>query len=135
MVPLVARYRKEMEVRSVYYQYTEEDIEREVRWFEQASYGRAKLQSYVEQVLALPLKARKAVYKKWRAELGDDTARTYAKFAEHLIENHRRPKWFIQAITDNWRQQQLQQSSPSTSSHASYRTSPRAPAPTQPSLL
>lgn len=46
-------------------------------------------------VLARKVTARKALYAKWRKELGDDIARESARFTEALIKHEvRRPKWF-----------------------------------------
>jgi hypothetical protein len=89
------RLREEMEMRGVF---KPEDVEREVRWFEEFSYYRAVLQLHVEQVMDKPLKARKEIYKRWRKDLGDSTARTYAKFSEYVVE-HGRPKWFQKELT------------------------------------
>lgn len=77
---------------------TPEKLETEVRWFKQFEYGRAVLQFHVEQVLGQKLKTRKEIYKRWRQDLGDDQARTYAKFSEYCIE-HGRPKWFVEQLT------------------------------------
>ncbi len=46
-------------------------------------------------VLARKLKERKALYAKWRKELGDDVARESARFTEALIKGQvNRPRWF-----------------------------------------
>ncbi len=46
-------------------------------------------------VLARKLKERKALYAKWRKELGDDIARESARFTEALIKGQvNRPRWF-----------------------------------------
>jgi hypothetical protein len=90
--------RKFKETMEVLFVFTEEDLEQEVRWFEQFEYARAVMQVHVEQVLSLKLNERREVYKRWRADLGDDQARRYAKFAEYVIQNER-PKWFNKEIT------------------------------------
>lgn len=118
----------------MYFKYDQAFIDREVAWFEQAAYHRAKLQCHVEQVLRLPLKARKEIYKAWRAQLGDDVARTYAKFAEHVIQKGR-PQWFLPELTNNPHLTLLDPSSPAVPSQESCRPSPQDPTPMQPSLL
>ena len=46
-------------------------------------------------VLARKLKERKALYAKWRKELGDDIARESARFVEAIIKGDvKRPRWF-----------------------------------------
>lgn len=125
VVPLSRKYRQEMEVRRMYWAYSDEHIQRETEWFERHTYSRAKLQSYVERVLRVPLKVRKSVYKEWRAELGDDVARTYAKFAEHLIKEGRTPKWFLPEITHNPYLKLLPPSSKSESSPEIFNNSPQ----------
>lgn len=72
--------------------------DRELVWFEQFEYARAIMQVHVEQVLDRPLKERKEIYKRWRADLGDAQARRYAKFAEYVQKNER-PKWFKKELT------------------------------------
>ena len=71
---------------------------RELVWFEQFEYARAVLQVHVEQALDKPGKERKEIYKRWRADLGDDQARRYAKFTEYVQKNER-PKWFKKELT------------------------------------
>jgi hypothetical protein len=128
---LSRKFREEMEVLFVL---KPEEMEREVRWFEQFEYGRAVLQVHVEQVISLRLKDRKEVYKRWRADLGDATARRYAKFAEHIIEKGR-PKWFSREITLYPDMTLLKPSSVSTALPVSLSTSPRKATATQSSWL
>lgn len=46
-------------------------------------------------VLARKVTQRKALYAKWRKELGDDVARESARFTEALIKGQvNRPRWF-----------------------------------------
>lgn len=90
--------RKFKETMEVLFVFTEENLEQEVRWFEQFEYARAVMQVHVEQVLPLKLKDRREVYKRWRADLGDEQARRYAKFSEYVIQNGR-PQWFNKEIT------------------------------------
>jgi len=93
--PYVERFRQEMEMLRVFPQ---DAVDRELRWFSQGEYHRAILQVHVEQVLGKTLKDRKTIYKKWRADLGDDRARRYAKFSEY-VQQHGRPKWFKKELT------------------------------------
>lgn len=60
--------------------------ERERIWAEQFHQHRKQMVQYVEQALGVkdPVK-RKALYQRWREELGDDRARSYAKYAEGCI--------------------------------------------------
>lgn len=95
---LCERFKEEMEVRSLRYRYTAEHIQQELIWFREFTEHRIKLQLRVEPVLALRLKARKEIYKKWREELGDDNARRYAKLVEYFIEKGK-PTWFQDSIT------------------------------------
>jgi hypothetical protein len=81
------------------YLLTPEALEAEVRTFEQMAYSRALLQWHIEQVLDLTPSKRKRVYKRWRRDLGDDRARRYANFAEHLITRGTRPRWFLEELS------------------------------------
>jgi hypothetical protein len=128
---LSRKFREEMEVLFVL---KPEEMEREVRWFEQFEYGRAVLQAHVEQVISLRLKDRKEIYKRWRADLGDETARRYAKFAEHVIEKGR-PRWFNKEITLYPDMILLKPSSVSTELRVSLSTSQRRATVTQGLLL
>lgn len=62
-----------------------DEEERERVWAEQFHQGRKALVEHVEQALQLTPAKRKALYQKWRGKIGDDRARTYAKFAEACI--------------------------------------------------
>lgn len=60
--------------------------ERERVWAEQFHQGRKQLVQHVEEALAIKdPKKRKALYQKWRQKVGDDRARSYAKYAEACL--------------------------------------------------
>lgn len=64
----------------------QDEAERERIWAEQFHQHRKRMVEYVEQ--ALPIKdpkQRKALYQEWRQKIGDDSARSYAKYAEACI--------------------------------------------------
>lgn len=90
--------RKFKETMEVLFVFEPESLDQEVRWFEQFEYARVVMQLHVEQVMQLKLKERREVYKRWRADLGDEQARRYAKFAEYVLQNGR-PRWFKNEIT------------------------------------
>lgn len=74
---------------------TPEQEAQEDRWAYHFALGRIETQIHVERVWQLSLKKRREVYQTWRKELGDDHARSLARFAEHLIEIGKLPKWFV----------------------------------------
>jgi phage/plasmid-associated DNA primase len=126
--------RKFREAMEVLFVFKPEEMEREVRWFEEFEYGRAILQIHVEQVIDKPLKQRKEIYKRWRSDLGDEVARSRAKFAEYVIE-HGRPKWFNRDLTTYPDTIVLKPSSLSTALPVSLSPSLQRATATQSSLL
>jgi len=92
------KFREALEMRGVYFGRTPEHIQHEVECFERSEYCRAVMQVHVEQVVGLKPKERKEIYKRWREDLGDKTAREYAKFSEYVIQKGR-PQWFNPLLT------------------------------------
>lgn len=74
---------------------TPEQHEREERWAYEGAIDRCVTQIYVLMVWELPLVKRKQVYQTWRKELGDERARSLARFAEYIIEKGKFPTWFV----------------------------------------
>ena len=69
---------------------TEEETQAlEVYWAEQLRESRKRFVAHVRQALALTSPTRRrALYEQWRKDYGDDTARSYAKYAEACIAGH-----------------------------------------------
>lgn len=66
--------------------FPQDEAEREKVWAEQFHQGRKSLVEHVEQALGIKdPKKRKALYQEWRKKIGDDRARSYAKYAEACI--------------------------------------------------
>lgn len=77
--------------------FADQALSQEELWQIQIKETQIAFQQRVETacVLARKVKERKALYAKWRKELGDDIARESARFAEALIKGEiRRPRWF-----------------------------------------
>lgn len=129
--PYSKRFIEEMEMLRLL---SQEAISRELIWFEQFEYARAILQLHVEQALDKPGKERKEIYKRWRADLGDEQARRYAKFTEYVQKNER-PKWFKKELTLFPDTIVLKPSSVSTELPVSWSPSQRKVIATQRSLL
>ena len=123
----IEQFKKEMEVR---FMFSEADLAREVQWFSEFEYGRAITQLHVEQVYYLKLKERKEVYKRWRADLGDERARRHAKFAEYVIQNGG-PAWFKKELTQFPDMNVLRPSCVSTDLPVSWRPQRHTPLATQ----
>lgn len=129
--PYSKRFIEEMEMLRLL---SQDATARELVWFEQFEYARAILQIHVEQALDKPGKERKEIYKRWRADLGDEQARRYAKFTEYVQKNER-PKWFKKELTLFPDTIVLKPSSVSTELPVSWSPSQRKAIATQRSLL
>lgn len=67
------------------------DHEQEERWARELNEARRRLAQRVrEAAMTSSPTRRRALYERWRAELGDDAARESAKFAEACIAGRRK---------------------------------------------
>lgn len=67
------------------------DYEQEERWARELNESRRRLAARVrEAVMTTSPTRRRALYQRWRDELGDDAARESAKFAEACIAGRRK---------------------------------------------